>query len=316
MLVTLAFFSGTGKIMVQEPRPQIVCQLPSFCHDYTRIARVFADTTFRLDLGVLSATRWNTTRECPAAKLILPNTKFLVALDAMYKSSQKNCALCERANSRINFLKWWLVGMTQYDIIFYMDLDIDTEQVIAQQVVNAVDYFIVNARKSNGCVMLCDGDWASAVNTGIMMFRPSRPRYEQMLEMAATGVFDGSPRNGTGFNRSGTPLSLVAAHSIFGRKIKHRVGQTGSLMLKRNSWNTIAGDSDQGLFSWWGLQDGMCWSGKLAVYHMWWTYKPYKCTRWVESANLTLREHSICVDVMRGWRSESNTVCRKQRQFI
>eukprot|EP00966_Prymnesium_polylepis_P304679 7039318-Prymnesium_polylepis.1 len=304
LLATLAtplFGNLSNTTATTRPPMNVLCQVPAFCAAYKRIANGTA--AVKLDLGVLSATSWDLSRECPEAQLLVPDRELLAATDALYSGRGRNCNCCAPVNSRINSIKWWLVSLTDYDFVVYADLDIDMERVITDQVRAAVMFLAEQT-----AAISAGDDWASPVNTGIMVFRPSTSRYTELLAMRKTGVFDGSPNNGTGFNRSGTPRSFMSTAQL--------QKWAWTRMVRHNSWNTIAGDSDQGMFTWYGLQDGVVFGRKIRVGHFWWQWKPYFCDRWVRMSNLTLQPHSTCRSTMAYWFNNSNGVCRRNKQYI
>ena len=276
--------------------------MPAFCAAYKRIVNG-TRAGMRFELGVVSATAWNLSRECPEAKLMLPDRELLDATDALYSGRGRNCNYCAPANSRVNSIKWWLVSLTQFDFVLYFDLDIDMERVITDQVRAAVMFFA-----SQSAAISAGDDWASPVNTGIILFRPSTPRYLELLALLKTGVFDGSINNGTGFNRSGTPRSLMTAAQL------QKWGWTR--MVKHNSWNSIAGDSDQGMFTWYGLRDGVVFGRKIRVSHFWWQWKPFLCRRWVQMSERHLQPYSSCRPTVNYWLNHSDDTCRRNKQYI
>ena len=62
--------------------PHLDCQMPAFCAAYKRIVNG-TRAGMRLELGVVSATAWNLSRECPEAKLLVPDRELLDATDAL-----------------------------------------------------------------------------------------------------------------------------------------------------------------------------------------------------------------------------------------
>ena len=207
--------------------------------------------------------------------------------------------------------------MVEYDYIFYLDLDVDMLGIVPAQVANAVTYLA--GRAAQPCAISAGSDWASLVNTGVMLFRPSAAHYREMLALLQTGKFGGSTWNGTGFGMSGTPKSLMNASQLVDFKRR----SSDSRMWRHDSWDTIAGDSDQGLFSWYGLRAGVCYGRRIRVSHFWWQWKPFNCKRWVlyawgktPFANSTLQEGSACHSKFAKWNKTADDTCRKKKQYI
>eukprot|EP00327_Prymnesium_parvum_P019357 CAMPEP_0113277380 /NCGR_PEP_ID=MMETSP0008_2-20120614/26015_1 /TAXON_ID=97485 /ORGANISM="Prymnesium parvum" /LENGTH=272 /DNA_ID=CAMNT_0000127283 /DNA_START=166 /DNA_END=981 /DNA_ORIENTATION=- /assembly_acc=CAM_ASM_000153 len=219
------------------PTGSVLCLLPLFCSQYERITAELNSSRFRLELGILSATAWDISTECPQGQLHLPDAEMLDAIEAMYKPGKGNCKFCEPKTSRINAIKLWYLGLVQYDMIFYMDLDIDVARVVPSQVLNSVLTF-----HRLPVAIAAAADWASPINTGIMLFRPSATRYRQMLKLLKTGIFDGSTFNGTGFGRVGRPKQLLSGPLPS--------NYMSTRMFTHDSWDTVSGDSDQGFFTW------------------------------------------------------------------
>ena len=299
-----------------EPHPDYVCQLPMFCHRQKQILQHLSDVNVSAEYGVLSATRWNVSRECPDAKLIVPDAELLLAAEQFYSkginhnASTWNCRSCNRATSKVNFIKLWLIGMVQYDFIFYMDLDVDFDAgVDPLQVRNAVSYFATRTEAISAAK-----DWASPVSGGVILFRPSAARYREALALVQAGNFDGRSCDGTGFNGTGTPRSLMSPWAL--REF------SDTRMVRLNSWDIVCGDADQGLFSWYGMMDGM-WTGyRLRVGHFWWYLKkPYECRRWLDHARkLDLEPQSICGERFRAWHSDTkrrlSQRCEVHTQYV
>jgi len=281
----------------------VLCLLPLFCSQYERITAELNSSRFRLELGILSATAWDISTECPQGQLHLPDAEMLDAIEAMYKPGKGNCKFCEPKTSRINAIKLWYLGLVQYDMIFYMDLDIDVARVVPSQVLNSVLTF-----HRLPVAIAAAADWASPINTGIMLFRPSATRYRQMLKLLKTGIFDGSTFNGTGFGRVGRPKQLLSGPLPS--------NYMSTRMFTHDSWDTVSGDSDQGFFTWYALLDGASQMRTMKVNHFWAADKPFRCRRWVRAANSSLSSNSSCFPILDHWLRNSNDVCKHHRQYI
>ena len=286
-----------------------------FCHHGRRILQPLQDVNVSAEYGVLSATPWNLSRECPGAKLIIPDAELLLAANQLYSKGRNhdrstwNCASCARTTSKINFIKLWLISLVQYDFIFYMDIDVDFDTIDASQMRAAVSYFATRTEAISAAK-----DWASPVSGGLILFRPSAVRYREALALVQTGNFDGGSCDGTGFNGTGTPRSLLSAWAL--REF------SDTRMVRLNSWDIVCGDSDQGLFSWYGMKDGM-WTGKrLRVGHFWWYLrKPYQCKRWLHHLQeLKLEPGSICKERISVWNSDPDHrlsgQCETHTQYV
>lgn len=140
---------GAGAVPgVTEPPVTVACLLPTFCSNARRLLADFDEqhnATFHTEFRVLSATWWNVQRECPqAGPLLLPDSRFLRAADQLYVQNRSNCryaapsallrgpgaggsachtvghSTCDLRLSRTVYIKWFLVGMTDYDYVFFM----------------------------------------------------------------------------------------------------------------------------------------------------------------------------------------------------
>ena len=179
-------------------------------------------------------------------------------------------------------LKLAVFGLTDYELVFYSDLDVDmhsrwspksnTWQHALYSFVHAPVYIAASP------------DHSSPINTAVMLIKPRQWLLERALRVLRRQLaFDTQ----TGFNHVGRPRDLVInvtqlALGGFGRRrsaidaARKRLNDT--MAYVRNDWSFVCGSTDQGLF-WYlffVLASHGTWTAQGMVDHYWGPLKPWR----------------------------------------
>ena len=203
----------------------------------------------------------------------------------------------------IYLAKWTTTSLLQYDAIVHFDLDIDFFNMYPfRQFETSIDAFLTSDTKIAG-----SADWACVLNTGAMMFRPSREKYERGLALLRTKNFD--PK--LGFNKTGSPIDVWKRFSA--RNLS--AAAQHSRMFRHNTWKVPGGNADQGLFALLYVFEGSVLYKRLyPVRHFWWVYKPHSsCRRWIENVHAA---EPMCANQTINWNRTVNDRCMKHKQYI
>lgn len=265
------------------------------------------ESAFRIHLGVLSYSQWNISRECSSAATLLPDANFIRAVQTMYAANNSaydsSCSLCTPKVSSILALKWWLVGLTAYDLIFYADLDIDFERFDLPPMLAGLRAFA----RARGAAIAADSDWAVPINTGAMVFRPNTKSYREGLSLLRTALFNTTH----GIGLVGRPRSLLVRPQRF----------ASNRMMVQDTWRVPGGSNDQGLFAiFYHLRGPVRYPNRqlVIVRHFWGAQiKPqHTCHRWVQQLQHRLSNESACNATVANWLSHAKNTCTKHTQSI
>ena len=290
------------------PGKSFVCSLPAWCSSQPRQAG--DGGSMSVDIGVLTYKSWNVGRECPGAIALKPGGKFLNAVQGMYSEDNPmyhgKCSQCAPHEAIVLALKWWLVRLDEYDLVFYSDLDVDFPRMNVPHLKSGLVEFAAHRE----AVIAADSDWASPINCGVMVLKPNRQTYIQGLALLNTRIFNTT----MGFGGIGRPRSL--------RTHSHPQQWYGSRFDRNrfnnsNTWNIPAGSSDQGLFSLFFHLRGppRYLRHRVQIQHFWYKSKPFVyCRRWVEAIKLS--PNSLCNATVSRWLATASNACMKHGQAI
>jgi hypothetical protein len=144
--------------------------------------------------------------------------------------------------------KWWLVGLTRYEAILMIDYDIDLFEVGRTSPLGMDAYLLDAARawieelprfRSSKARLLGTPDRESPTNAGMLWMKPSRGYYQEGIALLKSFNFSID----LGFNCSGRPRELMPPRFAADPAV------ASSRMMALNTWNVVAGSSDQGLFT-------------------------------------------------------------------
>ena len=306
LLVATLLTSGINEPMPpaigKEPEAEYICMLPAFCR-YAQAFQTFVErnATLQVDIGVLTYTRWNVSRECPGAKAVHADDNFTQAVQNIYREHNPkysgNCHLCQAKTASILVLKWVLVNLVAYDLVLFLDLDIDVDNMLTTFHMTLLQNGILDFAKSNAAIA-ADSDWAVPINTGVMLLRPNASIYREGMALLRTGVFN----TNNGLGHLGPPSS-VKTNSSEDWKLPPRFAS--NRLTAQDTWNFASASGDQGLFAiFFHLRSPRRYwpdTWRVSVRHFWAGAKPqYHCHRWV----LALRPFtdSICNATITRWR--------------
>ena len=197
----------------------------------------------------------NTARlphDCPGAVTLRPSAA-LVAHVAAHVAAQVR----RQPQRRLDFLrrmggqlyKWELFSLTRLDAVLFADLDVDLFPPRLSAAAVAAEWAarlpaIFGARPP--IHLVGRPDFSSPINGGLFLLRPSAELYRDGLRALAAG-FDEQ----TGWNRSGTPASLLARQPLLhhdGQLLMHGHGRGRQRASVANgAWDWVAAELDQGL---------------------------------------------------------------------
>ena len=156
--------------------------------------------------------------------------------------------------------KWQLFKHTEYDAIFFTDVDVDLYPAFgglppnlargtrrgpsraARELIAAWTRGLL-AFVGSGSSLVASADYHSPINTGVMLLRPSERMYQLGLRVLRRNDFDPT----LGFDRAGRPseaLAALRAHAT--PQLWREVAATR--MLWQDRWTFVGGHACQGLF--------------------------------------------------------------------
>lgn len=144
--------------------------------------------------------------------------------------------------------KWALVALTRYELVLSLDNDIDLYEVGRRNVLGMSAYLSNAARvwatelskfRDSPARMLGTPDAESPTNMGMIWLKPSRAYYDEGIALLRENRFSVE----LGFNSTGRP------HDLMPPDIATDEAVAKTRMMWLNSWNIVAGSSDQGLFT-------------------------------------------------------------------
>ncbi|KAG8469090.1 hypothetical protein KFE25_007608 [Diacronema lutheri] len=144
--------------------------------------------------------------------------------------------------------KWALVGLVRYELVLCVDNDVDFFEAGRRSPAGVDAYLAAATRawaeevprfRASPARLLGTADMEAPVNMGMVWLKPSRAMFEEGVALLRTGRFSYE----TGFNMTGRPLELMDA------QMARTLPMNRTRMIYLNTWNVVAGASDQGLFS-------------------------------------------------------------------
>ena len=182
-------------------------------------------------------------------------------------------------------LKLALFALTDFDVVFYADLDVDAHSGWIPR--SSTWKAQLKAFTDSPIYIAASPDHSSPVNTGVMLIKPRRWLYLEIANVLSTNLtFD--PVNG--FNGVGRPRSLLSVNisrlaSGAYNSSSSKAVEAASVRLNRtmgytrNEWNFVCSPVDQGLF-WWLFfvrRDWGTWTHpSLTLDHYWGPTKPWR----------------------------------------
>ena len=145
--------------------------------------------------------------------------------------------------------KWELFSVTRLDAVLFADLDVDLFPPRLSAAAVADEWgarlpVLLGARPP--IHLVGRPDFSSPINGGLFLLRPSEELFRDGLRTLAAG-FDEQ----TGWNRSGTPASLLAHVPLLhhdGQLLTHGHGRTRQrASVTNDAWDWVAAELDQGL---------------------------------------------------------------------
>lgn len=260
------------------PHSHQLCQVVPFCR---KTALLKARHGY--DVAILTDHVWtNPLHSCRHTFQIVPDLQVLnvaksykTALDAIY------------------FLKWTLAGLESYDVVVYVDTDIDIVRLQTDDFHRHLESFRESRYTISG-----QADWAVPLNSGAFALKPSGRIFRRGLRLAARHAGMGS------FQALGSPRSLFNQTNVNPRFLNCK-------MIRGNTWKVPGGSSDQGLLSLlYVMQGNASHATHNKLGHFWWIHKPYlRCPRWVSEVRDVGEE--VCVSIVEQWRNTSKGRCHK-----
>ena len=151
----------------------------------------------------------------------------------------------------VTLMKWQLFALTDYDAIFYHDVDVDpflhTNGRPPSEGTPLFDPFASSwlrgyeAFLRSGTELLALRDPHIPINTGTMLLRPSERVHAIGMRTLQAMRFNFTH----GFNLSGRPRDVLPFKQMARADVKRL---RDSRMSRMNTWDVVCGDADQGLF--------------------------------------------------------------------
>lgn len=153
--------------------------------------------------------------------------------------------------------KWQLFAHTEFDAIFFTDVDVDLFPVFGGLAPNGRGISSSNAGRQlaaawtrglsafvrSAAHLIASADYHSPINTGVMLLRPSEVIYGLGLRVLARNAFDPT----LGFDRAGRPSDVLRGlRSHASPQLWREVLATR--MLWQDRWTFVGGHACQGLF--------------------------------------------------------------------
>ncbi|KAL1499051.1 hypothetical protein AB1Y20_013567 [Prymnesium parvum] len=238
--------------------------------------------------------------DCPSATFLWP-TAFLPAAAAYSRA-------LARAHPRLarhlllpppappllpHLLKFALLGLTQYDVVFFADVDVDLaphghdRSRPPARLAAAAWRESLRAFAASAARLAAAPDFDAPVNTGSLLLKPSAGASAKLQAALRTATF--SPRSG--FNGVGSPRAapphlpdLAAGRGGGAREAARALNATG--MMARDRWDFAGAAADQGV-CWWFFfvaHRGGTWAAAAGphvwtVDHWWGGDKPWRLAR-------------------------------------
>lgn len=287
------------------------CYMPLLCSDVGRLSK-----GLNLTVDVLVMTDFtDITSLCPSAKRVMVDRELKRLSTDFIRSVRMRPAICgsRRCKSHLGaeigatrwILRWSFLKMTEYDAILVMDADASVEGMDPTLFDENMRAFLLS-----DFMLSASSDHESPVQAGSFVVRPSISRYEQGLALMRTRRFEVTGRNDRGFNASVYPMDLFSETQR--RRYRH------TWMLRQNSWNFVAGHSDQGLLVRVFADRLSKATRKVTVRHYWSGSKPHLCQRFVERSMAT--KNAACQQRFKNWNTRNlklnRTACRYHLQSI
>jgi hypothetical protein len=186
--------------------------------------------------------------------------------------------LSHEAFDKALLVKWALVSLVEYEMVLALDNDIDLFEV-GRRSASGVDAYLANAARvwaeevprfrASSARLLGTPDQESPTNMGMVWLKPSTAYYEEGVALLRTMRFSVE----LGFNMSGRPVDLMGPEMARSRPMNL------TRLVYLNSWNIVAGSSDQGLFTLVFVMRHRALQltrrDELLVHHFWSSSKPW-----------------------------------------
>jgi hypothetical protein len=156
--------------------------------------------------------------------------------------------LSHESFDRAVLLKWALVGFTEYELVLLVDADVDFYEVGRRSAQGVRAYLATAARawaeglarfRRSSAELIASADAEAPINAGLVWIKPSAAAYDEGLALLRTMRFSAE----RGFNDSGRPSELLEAGAAASWPLN------GTRFVALDSWNMVAGASDQGLYT-------------------------------------------------------------------
>ena len=250
------------------------CALPLWCRSAANFAKVIAtDVT-----TVIITPNWTKAQGCEGARTYWPEDVH----DAMQGYLKRHTHLMFVRTMAHTILKLAIVSLTNYDLVFYSDLDVDTHSRWAPTNDNWQRQLEAFVRSS--VYVAASADHSSPINTGVMLVKPREWLHQETLRVLRNNL---TFERTVGFNNVGRPSTYfvnVSRLASGGYGTGKNAADTASKRLNRtqgyskNEWNFVGAPIDQGLF--WYLfyvrGDYGTWTSSGGLDHFWGPYKPWR----------------------------------------
>ncbi|KAG8468516.1 hypothetical protein KFE25_013599 [Diacronema lutheri] len=272
-------------LYLQQPNagvPRVLCGLVKWCRDAStwadRLPSMIAPalTVPRIDVLIVTNAPEAVRAECPQPSVQLE------PISAEYVKLVSRT----RANPRDRgwLAKWWATGLTRYDLVLTLDVDIDLFELseahewaraggregylraIAAAWSTELPRFVASPMR-----LLARPDFSAPVNTGILWIKPRRDDFMLGVALIARDNFTSA----RGWNSSGTVRELMPAQYL--RDPLLRLNDTQA--VRGNTWAFTGGDVDQGLFTMVYVMRARAYAalrGRVYVKHNWAGTKPWQ----------------------------------------
>ena len=222
------------------------CAVPLWCQGATRLTALVPDA----ELVLVSP---KVSEDCMHAVHVHPTRT--VAASTGYLQRHGFGSAHTRKFDVSNLLKVALFSLEQYQLLLYVDLDIDLKpQLLTREAwAQATEGLLASSALFVGLF-----DHASPVNGGLWLVRPRRWLHRQSLQLLRHGSWTAE----RGFDGVGSPRQIALNRTLMAPLLERiAAGSAASLFkvegvlnytqyFRFNSWNFVNGHLDQGLL-WW-----------------------------------------------------------------
>ena len=248
------------------------CGLVHWC-EHARLFASLLPRAWTVETVIVGSDRLPPEEACGGRARVLPISRELLAAYRTCRRERRNGETLRKLDNHLDMamIKWQVFTMTEYDLVFFCDIDISltTREWIGSFRAKP-DSFVARWRALAHTMTtrpLCieaachaNGSWAPAlaiagrdhsspVNTGLFFARPSLPLYRDGLAVLRGCEFSAK----LGWQRAGSPRSLIAG-GLHPRRVDGSPldGDSGNLShteaFRRDTWLFAGGEVDQGFF--------------------------------------------------------------------